>query len=340
MALLKNFERQSSSWYSLRQMTRIIRLRILAILCPAITTLLSAQTACPTQTVVVNVRASNGSFVENLPPVAFRAASHGNTLTISAAKSVFGAHRVVLVVDASGSMSTESRFWQNTKSMAEQLVEESPDSTRLALIAFASRPIITLNFGHSKNEIRSAIKQIAAGADARVSDKQTALWDTLLQAQRLFSGPEPGDSVIVISDGGDTHSRAKEQDVERTYLAGGIRLFAVVVQASAFITEEERSGAESLVQVARATGAETAGDTTSFNYDVKPSDPAFLNRILQELGDEVAHYYVLEISGLQLSDKGFRWKLGVVAGNGKKREALRVTYPRQLQPCVIARAAQ
>ena len=137
---------------------------------------LMAESACPLQPVVVNVRNNDGTFVDNLPPTAFRATGHGLTITTLSAASVATPQRVVLVFDASGSMSNGSKFWQGMKLMADQIVQTMPASTRMGFIAFASRPLTTLDFSHSRTEIRAAVEQLTGSRDkVRLSELQTSL---------------------------------------------------------------------------------------------------------------------------------------------------------------------
>jgi hypothetical protein len=295
---------------------------------------LMAESACPLQLVIVNVRNNDGTFVDNLPPTAFHATGHGLTITTLSATSVATPQRVVLVFDASGSMSSGSKLWRGTKLMADQIVQTMPASTRMGFIAFASRPLTTLDFSHSRTEIRAAIEQLTGSRDdVRLSELQTSLWDALLKASDLLGDTEPGDSVIVISDGRDNHSKAREQDVERVYMRRGIRLFAVAIQAGALLSEEERLGAESLVTFARATGAGTAVDAAKFHFDLSPTDPALLQQILRQISDEVAHFYVLKLSESAGTRNPERWHLEIVGENNKRRKGLTLTYPQRILPC-------
>ena len=302
----------------------------------------SAESSCSVQTLVVNVRDSSGAFVDNLPPAAFRADTKVGSVTISSAKSVFPASRMVIVIDASGSMSSGSRFWAGIKTAAEQLLKSTSDATKVGFIAFGSSTINALNIGHSKSEIFAAIEQLA-GMSQNVASSHgqglTALWDALLQAHRMFANPQPGDSVVVISDGGDNHSKFQDKDVERAYLKDGIRLFAVVIQ-SGFLTQEEINGAESLVSIARATGGGTAADSAKFRFDVKPSDSAYLKRLVEEISDEQSRFYILELAIAERLEKPARWHLDIVGPNGKRRRDVSVFYPPRLASCSTLQVPQ
>ena len=113
----------------------------------------------------------------------------------------------------------------------------------------------------------------------------------------------------------------------------GIRLFAVAIQEGAIFTEEEREGAESLVTFAKATGAGTAVDLAKFHFDLSPTDPALLPRILQQISDETAHFYVLKLSESAGTSKPERWHLEIVGENNQRSKGLTLTYPQRLLPC-------
>src|SRR5260370_34132044 len=71
----------------------------------------------------------------------------------------------------------------------------------------------------------------------------------------MFDRPHLGDTIYVITDGGDNASKITTKDVARTLAEGGVRLFAFTFQRdSAGTSPEERIGPGSVRQIVEDTG--------------------------------------------------------------------------------------
>jgi Ca-activated chloride channel family protein len=119
---------------------------------------------------------------------------------------------LTFVIDVSGSMSGEPL--KEAKAGARVFLEGLPAGDAARLLFFNERPRWHAERPQPVGEAR---ERLVAAVDSSFANGGTALYDAILEAMR----PAPGDpkgaarAVIVLSDGEDTHSRAKLEEVLR-----------------------------------------------------------------------------------------------------------------------------
>lgn len=307
-------------------------LRFLVLL--ALTFSLHAQPIdkCASRTVTVNVRDRQGNFVTGLSPSSFLVTQNGKPITVSSADMEVGP-RVILLLDVSGSMTSQPAKWQTVKLVSEHMVLSSRNSFRMALVLFASDVIETLDFSHSGKEILERVRQLGDGQSvARKGKRQTALLDAALQAGALFGMLEAGDAIFVITDGGDNESHARSSEVEQKLSAAGVRFFAFVLSDQYIAAMDELLEArETLSDLARWTGG------TVLEVDSPVSLGSRTEASLNRLYDQMARFYRLGL-GVVGTDEKSHWRLAVLDSQGRARKDLTVTYPRQLPACGVSTA--
>ena len=207
--------------------------------------------------------------------------------------------------------------------MAENVVNSMPaEKLRPAIVLFSDHILGSVDFSHSREEVEHMLTRLPP------SSGRTALWDALIYATDVLGQPLPGDSIYLISDGWESASKARRNDVEAELLARGIRLFVFNPGASELpTTEEERAAAFVLNDLADLTGA------TVPITKVEPFRERFAS-VLQRSYRQTAEFYELHVElPPEPITKRQRWDLQVVDGQGKKRKDLYVIYPRELVPC-------
>jgi hypothetical protein len=108
-----------------------------------------AQSSCDRR-ITVNVRDLKGEFVPGLEASSFQAKVAGHEASITSEGVFAESNRVILVLDASGSMSSgDEERWNATKNFAEKIVAFAPPTSRLALLIFNTKTIVKLGFDHS-----------------------------------------------------------------------------------------------------------------------------------------------------------------------------------------------
>jgi hypothetical protein len=291
---------------------------------------------CANRDVTVNVRDHQGDFITALAPSSFRATTHGQPMTVASANMEVGP-RVVLLLDVSGSIIFSPAKWQTVKLVSQHLVASSPNSFRVALALFASGVIETLDFGHSAREILQRVQQLPDGEKLVPKGKRrTALLDYVLQALTLFGRPEPGDTVFIITDGGDNFSRVGSGEVERALIAGGVRFFAVALHDIYSPTEREDEGVDMLADIAKWTGGGVLDVYSPPTLGANSRSEASL----QKLYDQIARSYRLVLEPAKSVAKDVGWELEVVDNQGKRRKDLNVTYPRNLPACSVSKVEE
>jgi hypothetical protein len=316
--------------------TQFINMRMLCavILLPCLAVPSFGQAAC-NQEIVVNARNSKGEFVSDLDASSFQVKVGGHEASVTSAGIFAGTNRVILVLDASGSMGSgdkDMRRWNAVKNFAEQIVEFAPPSSRLALVIFNREIIVKLGFEYSRNDLIAAIDRVPEAKE------QTALWKSVVGASEVFGNVSQGDSMVVISDFGDNTHKTDAAEVQKTLTAKGFRMFGIGIFGYYFSSQEERDGPDILFALAKETG----GDTITF-----PLSNGTGGEVRREIGllhenvpglltwlfDRIGKFYDLKITPSAPLSRRERLNLSLAAENGKKNKRIVLYYPRYLNPC-------
>jgi len=134
---------------------------------------------------------------------------------------------VVLVLDTSGSMSEENKM-QNAKVGAKQLVQLLDDGDTFSFLPFSSE----LHWAGQDVSVKDGRQQVLQQVDSLFAGGGTALYDSIDAAyQHLALAKDPGakiESVVVLTDGADTQSRMKLNELmERIQYNGETRAIHV-----------------------------------------------------------------------------------------------------------------
>lgn len=134
--------------------------------------------------------------------------------------------QVVLVMDTSGSM--KGAPLDNAKAAANALVDALDPEATVALVTFSDRVRVVSGL----TDDRAALKAAISGMNA---SGETALYDGIVQAAALVPrAAEARPSVIVLSDGADTASRATfDRAIERASDSGA-PVYAVALKSGEY----------------------------------------------------------------------------------------------------------
>ena len=298
---------------------------LVAVLSLALVQFANAQkpTDCKNPAVVMSVIDKDGNAVAGLKPSDFRASVHGHAIRVIDSVVTHPAVRVVILVDLSAST---LQTLKAERSLAGNLVATEGRKIRPALVLFSDHIIDSLDFSHTPEEILRRLENLPE------SKGRTALLDALEYAASLFGHPVAGDSIYIISDGGDNVSKAGVYEVKQDFLAKEIRIYSVAWGHAYFPTEEEARGPEMLNGLADSTG----GKALQVNAESREDQEQLAPRVKQ-LYEQITGFYNLQLEG-PLPPKS-RLKLEVFDTKGAKRKGVHVLHPHELTHCATENAA-
>ena len=160
---------------------------------------------------VVGLNRSNFEIYEDGAPIhnfAVTATYHGSEF-LSA----------VLVVDISGSMKGEP--WVRVKEAASGFLGRLSVNDQIALLPFHERVGPAVPFTSGVHKLESALAALQPKRD-------TALYDAILAGIQLYDGFEASRrAIILLTDGKDTHSRNKPEQVLSRVQTAGIPIYTI-----------------------------------------------------------------------------------------------------------------
>jgi hypothetical protein len=313
-------------------------------LCP---TLRAQEATCSQETVFANVTDPDGNPAPGLKATNFRASFRGRPVQILSASMNIEPRRIVLLLDASGSMlGPETGKWKAALGVAKNLVEKLPPPHSIGLLVFALKIDERVDFTQNRQAILDLLNNLQAGEKALPKGlRTTALWDAILEGLALLGSPQPGDAIYAITDGGDNASITSPGKVKRALLAARVRLFALLPPLSCLgsgRTLEEIEGPDTLEDLANTTGgALVSGCLTTLASlgGGQALEPAQLQAALDGLYRQMIKFYTLEVELPQPVDKMRDWKLEVV-GLPQRSKHMSLVYPRKLVPCALGANAR
>jgi len=311
---------------------------------------------CLRRTVIVNVVTEAGFPVRDLVLNDFSAKLGSKPVGLLTLTPQTAFPRIVLVLDASGSMAAPSVKWERVRQMALDLVRKAPEASPIALIVFGSQVVVRVDFTQGRTAVLEQLLTIQPGNNILKKGRLTALWDALLEAVQILQPAMPGDVIYAITDGVDNHSRTRPTEIERRLIASGVRLFInvpfisvpaispfqagpVPLLADRVRTPEELNAAHEISKLTEATGGAVFYVPPSILLQKPSPDEKYLAQLsaaVAPLYEQMKNYYQLEIDLPVEVDKARPWKLELVKTPDKKRKGLHLAYPRKLLPCGAA----
>jgi len=181
---------------------------------------------------------------------------------------------LVVVLDASGSMAANI---QEARKAFGELIDTSNPQDDFGMILVSDKPRIGLHFDDSASEIRRAVAALQP-------DGATALWDGMyLGIEELKKSHHQRKAMVVISDGGDNHSRHTESELKSLLKEVDVEVYAVGMFNRNATTPEERKGPLELDEVTSVTG----GRLFSAHSSVE------LSRAVTQISLELRNQYIL-----------------------------------------------
>jgi hypothetical protein len=326
-------------------------LRVLFLLLASVvmrSSLWAQSLPCSQQTVPVSVSDPVGRVALGLSTSNFRVQVHGHRSAIINAKMDSSPRRIVLLLDASGSMiESKNSIWRPALMIARSLVQSLPPEDSLAFLAFASQRERSVDFTQQSKAVLQQLNDLQPGTTVIPKDmRDTALWDSVLEALRLLDPPRVGDSIYLISDGDDNHSKAHARDVQTALLVGKVRLFvllppglnlAMLSRTYLSKSREAINPLRDLQDLADATGGALFPLYEPWINEVTgiavPLTATELQVSINQVNVLTHQFYRAEIELSQPLDKSENLRLEVEGQPHKGKLPLLLRYPRKLMPC-------
>jgi len=179
-----------------------------------------------------------------------------------------------VIFDMSGSMS--SKIERAREAVIEFFKTANPQD-EFFMIAFADKP-------QEVSDFTSSVEDIQGKLVYTVPKGRTALLDAIyLGISKMHQAKYTKKALLIISDGGDNHSRYTEGEIKSTVKEADVMIYAIGIYDHYFPTEEERLGPALLSDIAELTGGR------AFTID-NPND---LGDVATKIGIELRNQYVL-----------------------------------------------
>ena len=305
------------------------------------------QAGCLERAIPVSISSKDGIATPELTIANLEGTYYRHPVTVKAVELAKKPPRVILLIDMSGSMK-----WRVNAigEGAERILESLPLQSEVGLVFFQSEIIpVTL----PTSDRKSLLLQVEALRNNRQSFKgRTALRNAVLAGVKMLGTPALGDSLYLISDGGDNQSKTQEGDMERQLEESGIRLFALVLSDGimARIIPEEIAGPNLLKSAAGNTGGtaieagvaphiDVSGESGAIANDMrvdfvkKDGTPTQLGQDLSQQIRQIVNYYRVDVSLPEPVEKPRALKMELIGFDKSRERTLALSYPNTVFPC-------
>ena len=198
--------------------------------------------------VAVSVIDPYNRFVTGLDKEHFQVYEDDQQQTISHFSSEDVPISVGLIFDTSGSMSDKI---DKSRMAVNQFFRSSNPADEFFVISFNDRPNQVAGFTHDLDTLQGKLNFTEAKG-------RTALLDAIyLGMNEMRKAKYSRKVLLIISDGGDNHSRYTEQDIKKIVKEADVQIYAVGIYepySSRGRTPEELSGPTLLTEIAEMTG--------------------------------------------------------------------------------------
>jgi Ca-activated chloride channel family protein len=179
-----------------------------------------------------------------------------------------------VIFDSSGSMSSKM---DRAKDAVMEFFKTANPQDEFFMIAFSDEPEVV-------NDFTSSVDDIQGKLVFTVPRKRTALLDAIyMGVSKMREAKYPKKALLIISDGGDNHSRYTENEIKALVKEADVMVYAIGIYDRYFQSEEERLGPALLGEISELTGGR------AFTVE-NPND---LGDVATKIGVELRNQYVL-----------------------------------------------
>jgi Ca-activated chloride channel family protein len=207
-----------------------------------------------------------------------------------------------VIFDSSGSMSSKM---DRAKDAVVEFFKTANPQDEFFMITFSDEPEVVSDFTSSVDDIQGKLV-------FTVPRRRTALLDAIYMGITKMRQAKYGKkALLIISDGGDNHSRYTEGEIKALVKEADVMVYAIGIYDRYFPTEEERLGPALLGEISELSGGR------AFTVE-NPND---LADVATKIGVELRNQYVL----------GYRPQNGLRDGKWRKIK-VKLLPPKGLPP--------
>ena len=179
-----------------------------------------------------------------------------------------------VIFDSSGSMSSKM---DRAKDAVVEFFKTANPQDEFFMITFSDEPEMV-------NDFTSSVDDIQGKLIYTVPRKRTALLDAIYMGiSKMRQAKFPKKALLIISDGGDNHSRYTENEIKALVKEADVMIYAIGIYDRYFQSEEERLGPQLLSEITELSGGR------AFTVE-NPND---LADVATKIGVELRNQYVL-----------------------------------------------
>jgi Ca-activated chloride channel homolog len=179
-----------------------------------------------------------------------------------------------VVFDMSGSMSDKI---EKAREAVVEFFKTANPQDEFFMIAFSDRPQVAMDFTKSVEDVQAKLVFIQAQG-------RTALLDAIyMGVSKMKDAHNSKKALLIISDGGDNHSRYTENEIKSMVKEADVQVYAIGLFTSGASQAEEIAGPALLSDVAEVTG----GRMFTIN------NPNELADVATKIGIELRNQYVI-----------------------------------------------
>jgi len=200
-----------------------------------------------------------------------------------------------------------------------RFARQAPEGQPLAFGVYADRAVFTKGFFSSSTERAAAVS--AVREEAGSLGKRVALYESLIEAVRLFGEHQPGDAILLVGSPYDDRSGKSVGAVEKAFMESGVRLLVMLREPLSSLNRDDFliNSHEAEKKLFSDFSFRTGGVYTDF-------DAGFLNFAWRG--------YMLAVKQPGGAGKAARkWKLKLQGPAADNLKHARIYFPELLLPC-------
>lgn len=179
-----------------------------------------------------------------------------------------------IILDVSGSMGDKL---ERARDAVREFCNAANPQDEFFAITFSDSPHLATNFTDRPEEVENALLTVQ-------SKGRTSLLDAIYMGiRKMKEARYSRRALLILSDGGDNHSRYSERDVKNAVKEADILIYSVGTYERYVSTQEELLGPELLASVSDVTGGQAFSLTNE----------ADLPAVTRSIGSRLRHQYML-----------------------------------------------